>query len=649
MIKKIQQLIFLSILSIGQILLAQNRQEKKAAMHMEEYAYVDAISLYEHQAKKGVKSPELYRNLGDAYYFNGKLDQAFIWYEKFFELDTIKASEYYYRYAQALKAIGNYTQSTSCMNDFLNLEKSDRRALIFDNKKNFLAEIESNSGRYEMEFLPFNSNQSDYGTTLHEGKLVFSSTRERSAFTGKTHSWTGQAFSSLYQVAVKKDSSWGRVKPFESQWRTKFNESTPVFTQDNQTAYFTRNNYNKNKRGFDDNNNTLLKIYKSTKNNGQWSEAIELPFNSDQFSTAHPALTPDEKWLYFASNRHDNHGQSDLYKVAIHEDGTYGLPINLGDVINTEGRESFPFISSKNELYFSTDGRPGLGGLDIYVTKINSDGSFSPVQNIGAPANSSMDDFGFYIDANSGLGFLSSNRIADKKADNLYAFQEQTPLVLECTQAIKGSIYDRVSLIPLGNATVVLYDSQCNEIAITTTDPAGLYEFPNLSCGAKYRVIAKTDNYNTIEIIATLPEKTATVQVDFGLESSLIAVKKGDDLFQVLKLNPIYFDFGKADIREDAMTELLKVVAILDLYKNMKIEVCSHTDSRGNAAFNLKLSERRAKATVAWILSQGIAAERVSGKGYGQTQLINNCSSGIKCSEREHQENRRSAFIVKEL
>lgn len=639
----------------------QERQEKKGEQQVERYAYIDAIKIYERVAEKGYESVEMYKNLGDSYYFNGKLVDANQWYEKMFGLfenpnyitaDAEKAnlpSEYYYRYGQTLKAVGNYQKSDDVLKMFSDKELGDSRGRLVQVEKDYLAEIKENSGRYNIKSLGINSKYSDYGSTVYNNELIFTSSRDTGNLAKKVHTWTGDSFTSLYAANLDEEGTAGEPKRFAREMNTKFNESTPIFSADGQTMYFTRNNFNKGKRGKDSHKTTLLKIYRATLENQKWKNVEELPFNSNDYSTAHPALTADGKWMYFASDRENGKGQSDLYKVAVNADGSFGQPINLGDAINTEGRESFPFITKDNELYFSTDGRPGLGGLDIYATKINGDGSFTDVQNIGAPANSSLDDFAYYIDSKSRIGFLSSNRDEGMGNDDIYSFLETRRLSLECLQSIFGRVYDKQTQAPLSHANLILYDGNFRKIESIQTTADGRYEFKDLKCGMRFRINAEVNDYNTAEVTVDLPMQTGRTQVDFGLEKTRVEVKKGDDLFKVLKLNPIYFDFDKSNIRPDAAIELAKVVEVLRDYPEMKIDVRSHTDSRGNDVYNLNLSDRRAKSTIEWIVSQGISKDRVAGKGYGETQLVNECSNGVKCSEAAHQENRRSEFIVLEL
>ncbi|MCP1997469.1 OmpA family protein [Flavobacterium sp. HSC-61S13] len=651
MIKKLYKIGVFGFLLISLGVQAQVNQEKLGDKNVDNYAYIEAIKIYERIASKGYESPNLSRNLADSYYFNGKLVEANKWYAKMFEQlgDKPMTSEYYYRYAQTLKAVGMYADSDAYLEKFRIQEIADTRGVIFSEHKDYLAEIKANSGRYNIKNIDMNSSYSDYGSTVYKDQLIFTTARDTGSISKKIHSWTGASFTNLYAASIESDGSVGETKPFAKEVRSKFNESTPVFSADGNTMYFTRNNFLNGKRGKDSKQTTLLKIYKATLKDGKWSDVQALPFNSDQFSTAHPALTADGNWMYFASDREGGVGQSDLYKVAILTGGSFGEPINLGDLINTEGRETFPFITPDNELYFSTDGRPGLGGMDIYVAEIRADGSFSEVQNLGAPANSPLDDFAYYINFETRKGFLSSNRDHGIGNDDIYSFLETRRLNLKCLQNVHGMVYDKRSNEPLPGANLILMDGDFTALAETVSDANGLYRFDALNCGDRIRINASLDGFNTAEIAVKLPMENGETLVDFGLEKNRIEVKKGDDLFKVLKMEPIFFDFDKSNIRPDAALELAKIVEVLLQYPEMKIDVRSHTDSRGKDAYNMSLSDRRAKSTVQWIIDQGIAKKRVTGRGYGESQLINRCKNGVKCSEEEHQENRRSEFIVLDL
>jgi outer membrane protein OmpA-like peptidoglycan-associated protein len=443
-----------------------------------------------------------------------------------------------------------------------------------------------------------------------------------------------------------EDGSFAKPEKFVSLINSKFHEATPVFTKDGKTIYFTRNNFNKGKKGKDSDRITLLKIYKASLVNNRWVNTSELPINSDNYSTAHPTLSPDEKTMYFASDMPGTHGQSDLWKVKINEDGSFGVPENLGPQINTEGKETFPFLSNENELYFASDGHPGLGGLDIFVSKMNSSGSFDDPVNIGAPANSPQDDFAYIIDSKTRKGFLTSNRDGGNGYDDIYKFLETRKLI--CEQIVSGIITDIATNEILADTKVTLFDNKFNKIKESQTDDKGFYSF-DLECGKSYFVRAEKELYDTKELRITIPTISGKTDLPIQLEKKIIPIKLNDDLAKTFGIKIIYFDLDKWNIRPDAALELEKILDVMNQNPNMKIDIRSHTDSRQTYKYNLSLSNRRAKSTIAWFVKNGIKSNRLTGKGFGESKLVNRCTNRVKCTEKEHQENRRSEFIVSAL
>lgn len=629
-------------------ILASNGYAQKATVvnadkKYERYAYIDAIETYERVASKGYKSVDMFQKLGNAYYFNAELEKAAKWYGELFAMTKDVDAEYYYRYSQSLKSIGEYTKADEMLIEFNKRSGNDSRGKLFNSNRNYLAEIKANSGRYKIDDAGINSEYSDYGSSFSGNKLVFTSARDTGNFSKKKDKWTNQYFTNMYASEVSADSVPGAPKKFAKKINTRFHEATPVFTKDGKTIYFTRNNFNNGKKGKDSDKVTLLKIYKATLVNNEWDNAVELPFNSDDYSTAHPALSPDEKTLYFSSNRPGTIGQSDLFKVKINEDGSFGIPENLGTTINTEGKETFPFVSDENELYFASDGHPGLGGLDIFMSKIAQDGSLKEVRNIGEPANSPKDDFGYLIDTKSRNGFLTSNREGGKGSDDIYKFLETRKLI--CQQELSGIVTDLETGEILANTKVSLFDDQFNLITTVQSDNKGYYGF-EVECNFSYYVRGEREDYNTKEQKITIPKESGKTDLPIQLEKKVKSVTNGDDLAKTFGIRIIYFDLDKSFIREDAAFELEKILDVMKKYPTMKIDVRSHTDSRASFEYNDALSDRRAKSTIEWLVKNGVDENRLTGKGYGERELVNKCADGIDCTEAEHQENRRSQFII---
>ena len=637
-----------ALLSSTSLLFAQPEKELEKANEMyKNFSYVDAIKIYERIAQKGFVNQEMLESLGNAYYYNAEYKKALPWYEQLFQEGKYKVKpEYYYRYAQTLKSVGDYTEADKMMAKFVELTNAnDTRAALFEENKDYQTVIKNNSGRFQLNNASINTENSEYGTALYGDKIVFAgATDARKAKRGVSQ-WTGESFYDLYE-AEHFDQKLSNRKPFSSTINTQFNESTPVFTKDGNTVYFTRNNYVNRKLGTDIENTILLKILRATKDkNGNWGDIVEVPFNSDQYNVAHPALSSDEKYLYFASDMPGTFGSSDIFRVEILGDNQYGTPENLGNIINTAGRESFPYISKENVLYYSSDGIPGLGGLDIFAAKFNADGSTSKPVNIGMPGNSADDDFCFVFNSDSKIGFLTSNRPGGKGKDDIYSFHEDKPLLFSCQKNIKGIVKDAKTKAIIANAKVILSDKVMKEVGKDQSKTDGTFTFEKVNCNdSHYYLRGEKEKYETAEVNVTVGKDEVVYEI--LLNPRQVAIKKGMDLAKVFEIKEIKFDYNKANIRPDAEVELTKIVEVMREYPKMKIDIRSHTDSRGADSYNLKLSDRRAKATLEWIVKQGIDRKRLKAKGYGETRLVNGCSNGVPCTEEEHQENRRSEFIV---
>lgn len=627
---------------------AQQSKIVKGDSQYNDLAYVDATQTYLKVAEKGYRSKELFEKLGDSYYFNANLKEANKWYAELFTLNETVENEYYYRYSQTLKAVEDYKRADEMLDKFHKLSSNDIRGNLYNEHKDYKKIIDKNSGRYIVKTTAVNTGQSDYGTAFFGEKILFSTSRDSTGFAKNQTKWTNQSFTNFYVASKTEDDDLKDPKRFSRVINSKFHEDTPVFTKDLKTVYFTRNNFINGKIGRDQKQIINLKLYRAVLKEGKWEDVTELPFNSDEYSVAHPALSPDEKTLYFASNMPGTNGQSDIFKVNILGENKYSQPEKISGGINTEARETFPFISKDNELYFASDGHQGLGGLDVFVAKIQPDGSIGKVINIGAPINGPMDDFAFIIDNSTRKGFFSSNRANGKGLDDIYSFTESTPLILDCKSQLAGIVSDKDSKDLLPGSIVSLFDDKFNLLSKVSADHKATYQF-EVKCGQKYYVRAEKQDYETDEQNVIIAESGEKMYVPLAIGKKVKEVKVGTDLAQTLNIKMIYFDLDKANIRPDAQAELAKIVEIMKVNPTMKIDVRSHTDSRQTNIYNEKLSNARARSTIAWLIKKGIERERLSGKGYGESQLVNNCSDGVNCSETEHQLNRRSEFIILKL
>lgn len=620
---------------------AQNRKIENARSDYESYNFVETKEVYLKVAERGYESEELFTKLGNIYYFNAQYDEAVKWYEKLFDFTPNPQEDILLlRYSQSLRATGKDKLAKQYYTAFIEKNTDYELPAVID----YLALISDNSGRYSLESVKglVNNEQISYGSTVLNNKLVFASTtKDVKSFRNTKDAWGGLGFLSLYEVEIDENGQTKndpkRIKELDS----KFHESSPVFTKDGETMYFTRSNLSPKNKKEDQN----LKIYKSVKVDGKWQDPVELNINSDAFSTAHPALNAEENKLYFASNRPGGFGETDLYYSEIASDGTIGEPVNLGPEINTPGKETFPFITDKNELYFSSDGHFGLGGLDVFYIEIKEDG-YGNLLNVGEPINSYADDFAFGIDTETKRGFLSSNRANSKGSfvyDNIYTFVENEPIIDLYAAVIDGYVTDKHTEEPIAGATVTLFDPDNNIFAVVETDENGYYSVETNKF-LVYSLRAEKEDYDTDEKIskANLEHQ----QIDFQLQREKEELIPGTNLAEVLNIPIIYFDFDKSNIRPDAQVELEKVLAVMEEYPDLRINIRSHTDSRGSDAYNMALSQRRAKSTLEYLVARGVDRSRLESEGLGETELVNRCSNGVPCSEAEHQKNRRSEFIV---
>ncbi len=623
-------------------LVAQDRTLKRAEKTFAKESYVSAISIYERLANKGMGSEQLYERLGDANYFNANYVQAEQWYTKRYELKGTFPKEFLYRYAQSLKSAGKAKQAEHIMAQYTKENPTQLRA---KNQLQQLAQqsIKKGSDVFTIENITTNTKYSDYSSTIKGDTLLFASARPRT-MANQIYQRTGQPYTNLYYTVQQADGSYSKAELYSKNTFSIFHEASPVFTKDGNTMYYTQNEVKQtNERRAV---NGLYKIYKSVKEKGKWvNKGVQDIFAKDSARVAHPALSADGKTLYFASDARGTFGQSDLFKVSINEDGSYTAPENLGNTINTEGRESYPFVTRDNILLFASDGHPGQGGFDIFALDLNQKGAL-PV-HLNAPLNSAFDDFGLNWDRATNRGVFTSNRPGGQGDDDLYTFNNVQPFFeFDYNARIIGKVLDKNTNLPLANTTIILYDSTGKELGKTTTNETGDFVFERVLSNATYTTRASKETYSTNETRPSLALYERETSTTIVLDQDQYKLEQGLDLAKALSLRHIYFDLDKWNIRPDARVELEKIVEVLQANPTIKIEIGSHTDSRQSKGYNQALSQRRAQSTQNYLVKRGINKNRLTAKGYGETQLTNQCSDGVKCSEAEHQLNRRSTFVI---
>jgi len=615
-------------------------QQSRVAIANSKYnsmSYVDAIALYTNLVADGYGSPELFENLGNSYYLQSNYALASVSYDSLFKRTENVSLSTYYRYINVLRSEKNNEQADNLYAKLLQKYPQEKRGAAITSRL-FLSPEELPVSLIALKNSKINSPYSDYKVSyLGEDKIVYSSSKETKKFLSIKSIWNNEAYTNLYESRIDGDTLTGDVEKLKGSVNKFYNESSAVFTKDGATMYFTRNNQLGRKVKTDSLENVLLKIYRATYNGKRWVGVEELPFNSNQYNCAHPALSPDEDYLYFSSDMPGSKGESDLYKVSI-SDNTYGTPENLGNSINTKGRDTFPFITSDNVLIFASDFRKGLGGLDLYYTDLKS--TNKRIYTFSAPINSSFDDFGLVYKVSNGTGFLTSNRKEDNVgSDDIYAFSGLSiPTLEDLTINIKSTKGNAV----IGNTAVTISNENNsiletiaainNQVSLLDADPSKVYNLQvNNENYEPYASSIKFEGTNTATIYLT--EKAPP--------------PAPVDLQKLLKLENIYFAFDKYAITKDAAIELAKILEILNKYPVIKLDIVGHTDSLGPAEYNERLSAQRAASTKQWLVDKGVSSDRITTFGYGEKRPINDCTTK-KCTKEQHYKNRRTEFLIKQ-
>lgn len=613
---------------------AQSGLQKKADNLFNKFSFVNAADVYKELISKNDNADYATRQLADCYAYMRNPDSAVVYYKKVVEQPNMP-SHYYYNYAQALRGVKNYKESRIWLqrfketggeiNEFKSLKDADFITSIFNAKP-----------QYTLKNVNFNSKYSDFGAYEKNGNVYFASSRDEGVLTKHNYGWNDEPFLDIY-VKSKNDTVVNNKSKIKGDINSVYHEGPLSISKDGKTLYFSRNDFNKQVLGKSNEGVTNLKIYKATLVDETWKNIEEVPFNSSTYSISHPALNTDNTKLYFTSDMPGGFGGTDIYYVDITSDGSYGKPQNLGNVINTNNNESFPFVNSEDAFFFSSDGHPGLGLLDVFGTVSDTNNIISII-NLGIPVNSSKDDFSFFMSEDGTSGYFASNRDGGVGSDDIYAYERIPQLKIE------GTVTDAETNNPIANATITLLDSNSKPIATLQTDTNGNYEI-NIDRDSNYVINVKKDGYLDTSIPVTSQ----------GVDRSVTSIRANVSLFPdkntvtpITELLPIYFDFDKFNIRRDSTAELDRIVNLMKTtYPNMIIKIESHTDSRGTSQYNDGLSEERAKATHDYLINKGVNPERITEfKGFGEKKLTNGCDGTINCTEAQHQLNRRTQFIV---
>ena len=601
---------------------AQTEQTQKADQLFESHQYIAAIDAYEKLVDNKKADGFVYKQLADSYYQIANTEKAAQYYAK--AIKSKQNAETYFNYAQTLKTQENYLEAKKQMDTFANLAPNDQRAKAYISNPNHILEIQSQEHAYEISKVSLTSSESsDFAAVLGNDNMVyFVSTRNNA---NKTDTWSGTPYLDIYQSEYT-NGILSEATPV-NELNTNYHDGPLTISADGNVMYFSRSgladgDFEKNKKS-----NTKigkLGIFRAEKKDGKWTNIKALPLNSTKYSIGNPSLSKDGKTLYFASDMPGGFGDTDIWKVSINSNNSYGKPINLGSIINTEAKESFPFISDDNILFFTSNGKQGLGGFDIFKSDLSTN---TEAENLGQPINSNKDDFAFTLNTTKEIGLFSSKRTG---SDAIYFANPicKSELVVVVKDAKTGALIQ-------GAAVSISGDNSMDKTETSATD--GTVNF-NTECDKIYALKASLKNYKP-QTTAIEITTTGVTQKELRLQPIEVVITDTEVL-----LEPIFFDYNKSNISAQGANELNKLVRAMTNDPSLSILVKSHTDTKGNAAYNLKLSERRAQATVKYIISKGITENRISGKGFGENEPKIDC--GDNCSEEEDAQNRRSEFII---
>ncbi len=614
--------ITLGLIFLSGIAFSQTATIKKADQLFESYQYVSAIDSYLQVINNKQGNQQVYQKLADSYYNIYNITEAAKWYEKAIEGNS--NPETFFKYAQVLKSSGNYAEANNQMNKFATLSPNDVRAKEFNNNQNYKTSLDNAKALFSVENTALADNKSnDFGAVLtNNNEMYFVSTRNSS----KIDKWSNVPYIDIFKATKNSDGTFSKPESV-SELNSAFHDGPVAISEDENTMFFARDGHSTKLYEKDAKNNVKvgqLGIYRAVKVNGKWEIKEALPVNSTAYSVSHPSLSQDGKTLYFTSNMPGGIGESDIWKIAITDNG-YGKPENLGAKINTPSREAFPFITNNNELYFASTGWPGFGGLDVFKTDLNQ--KSNTIINLGKPVNTEKDDFSLSFNSKLNVGYFSSNR------NGTDAIFQATPI---CGTDILPLVTDAKTGKAIEKATVTILDENKDVVTTLETNNLGktLYQ---LNCDKTYSIQVSAINYEKVTLPIT-KSKVNQVEIPVKLIPNEVIITDKEVL-----LGDVYFEFNKSNITPSGAEQLDKLVKIMLEKPVMRIAVKSHTDSKGNAKYNLKLSEQRAQATVQYIISKGISKERISGKGFGNTEPKINCAN---CTDQQDAVNRRSEFII---
>ena len=631
---------------------------KKALKHFDKGEYDLTIKELLPLAQKGFQLDQTNFLLGESYRLSNRITQSLPYYQQAQAKGYVDKMLPYYM-AMAAKSIGNYELTKSYLSEFVKSKPSRLYQIKSEIELENLGQIPDllkKQSPVTLQALSGNTSKTEFDAKKIGDELIFTSSSKPEIYKNN-----GLPFLGIVKAPLKNPGEIGNQSIFSSAlFKENANDGTPAFTKDGTTVVFARGNTGKSKDPSPD-----VDLYMSKKTGNAWSEPERLSISDSLAWDGSPSFSADERTLYFSSNRRGGKGGVDLYRVPIDNSGRFGRPINLGSTINTPGDELFPYVSANGKLYFSSDGHPSIGGLDLFVASRNE--SEIIVEHLGVPINSIGDDFAISF-SDSTQGYISSNRPGGKGDDDIYFFKSTgsedrwwttaPPPVIDTLNKKIVNYFVQVKVVdPTGNpidSVKINVRKNGQTLSNEKTNKKGFIELIDMA--ENDELVFKCDKEDFITVRSsfsmegkTIPEsllKKEMTDTTFQVIITMDRPEIGKEISKLYEINSIYYDLDKADIRTDAAEELDKIVQFLTDNTQMNLELGAHTDARASTGYNLKLSQRRAESAVNYIIRRGITKDRIKPKGYGESQLINECSDGVECPEEMHQQNRRTEFKI---
>lgn len=603
---------------------------KKGNKEYDYLAYDKAIKHYEKGLSKDFRLAEKIK-LANSYRLANDIENAEKNYADIINYQNLD-NQVYLNYAEVLMQLGKYVYAREYLKKYLAIKKNDVVAKMMLASCNSISDRYRDTTLYKLERINYNQYSNFFNAQEYQNGMVF--TADKEVFRGKNKNpWTGNSYLDIYSAEKDSTGKWMNPIALKGDINGQLHEGPATFNKKENIVYFTRSNYIKTKKmklnAMGENN---LKIFKAELVDDKWKKLEELSFNSDDYSCGHPALSADEKTLFFVSDMPGGFGGTDIYKCTF--DGQkWTNPENIGNTINTAGNEMFPYIHTDGTLYFSSDSHNSMGGLDVFMTYYTGDRWVQP-ENLNYPLNTSKDDFSFALNNDNKTGFVSSSR---SKQDAVYTFTKSDP-----TFYLIGFTRKKGTQFPVEGVTVRISNANKKTEITEISDKYGKFKIKLDTENEYYLFCTKVGCFTRTDKVSTKGLKfSENFYADFEVEEIIIN--------KPIVIENIYYDLDKWNIREDAAYELDKLVKILIDNPTIEVEMGSHTDSRAGDNYNLVLSDKRAKATVDYLVFKGIDSKRLTWKGYGESKLVNYCTNNKTCSEEEHQKNRRTEFKVTKI